>query len=64
MNKKNLLCIPILSFYEQEDDQPNDVPEECYNDLFYEYCSQPITNSVSGDFKKYFSMPIYDEYED
>ena len=31
---------------------------------FSEDCNQLVTNFFSGDFKKYFSMHIYDEYED
>ena len=45
-------------------DQPNDLKEDGFPNLFFEDCNQPVTNSVSGDFKKYFSMPIYDGYED
>ena len=32
--------------------------------MFSEDCNHLVTNSVSGDFKKDFGMPIYDEYED
>ena len=32
--------------------------------MFSEDLNQPVTNFVSGDFKKDFGMPIYDEYED
>ena len=48
----------------QKDDQPNVVQEEGYKDLFYEECNQPTINSVRDGFKKVFSPPIYDEYEE
>ena len=51
-------------FCEQKDDQPSDVKEDGSTNLFFEDCNQLVTNFVSGDFKKDFSMPIYDEYED
>ena len=52
---------PSLS--KQRNYQPNDVKEDGFTNLFSKDCNQPVTNSVSGDFKKDFSMPIYDEYE-
>ena len=52
---------PSLS--KQRNDRPNDVKEDGFSNLFSEDCNQPVTNSVSGDFKKDFSTPIYDEYE-
>ena len=51
------------SLYEQEDNQPSVVQEECYN-LFDEECNQSVTNFVCGGFEEDFSPPIYDEYED
>ena len=51
-------------FCEQKDDQPSDVKEDGFTNLFSEDCNEIVSNSVSGDFKKDFSMPIYDEYED
>ena len=48
----------------QRDDQPYDVKEDGSANLFFEDCSQPSTNFVNGGFKRDFSMPIYDEYED
>ena len=47
-----------------KDDQPNVVQEEGYKDLFYEECNQLIINSFSDGFKKVFSPPIYDQYEE
>ena len=32
--------------------------------MFYEECNQHVINSVSDGFKKVFSPPIYDEYEE
>ena len=52
---------PSLSI--QKNDQASDVKEDGFTNLFSENCNQPVTNSVSGDFKKDFSTPIYDEYE-
>ena len=52
---------PSLS--KHRNDQPN-VKEDGFTNLFSEDCNHPVPNSVSGDFKKDFSMPIYDEYED
>ena len=51
-------------FCEHKDDQLSDVKEDGFTNLFSEDCNQPVTNFVSGDFKKDFNMPIYDEYED
>ena len=51
------------SLTKQRNDHPNDVKEDGFTNLFSEDCNQPVTNSVSGDFKKDFSMPLYDEYE-
>ena len=66
-NEKGVLLEYALhsnpSLYEKEDNQPRVVQEECYN-LFYEECSQPVTNSICGGFEEDFSLPIYDEYED
>ena len=53
---------PSLS--KQRNDYPGDVKQDGLTNLFSKDCNQPISNSVSGDFKKDFSMPIYDEYED
>ena len=53
---------PSLS--KQRNDHPNDVKEDGFTHLFPEDCNQLVTNFVSGDLKKYLSMPIYDEYED
>ena len=53
---------PSLS--KQGNYQPNDVKENDSTNLFSGDCNQPVTNSGSGDFKKDFDMPIYDEYED
>ena len=44
--------------------QPSNLKEDGFTNLFFEDCNQLVTNLVSGDLKKYFSMPIYDEYED
>ena len=45
---------------------PTNVQEECYNDMFSEYCNQQkvITNFFVDGFQEDFSLPIYDEYED
>ena len=32
--------------------------------MFSEDCDQLVASYVHGDFKEYFSLPIYDEYED
>ena len=53
---------PSLS--KQRIDQPSDVKEDGFTNLFSEDCNQHATNYVSGDFKKDFNMTIYDEYED
>ena len=45
-------------------DFPSDVKEDGFTNLFSEYCNQPVTNFVNGDFKKDFGMALYDEYED
>ena len=52
------------SFSKQKDYQPNVVQEEGYKDLFYEEWNHFVENSVSDGFKKDFSLPIYDEYEE
>ena len=52
------------SFSEHKDDQPSDVKEEGYTNLFSEDGKKPVINSVSDGFKQYFSPPIYDQYED
>ena len=44
--------------------QPSNLKEDGFTNLFFEDCNQLVSNSVSGDFKKDFDMPIYDEYED
>ena len=51
-------------FYEKEDDQPNDVLEKCYNDMFAKDYNQQdvLENSIVDCFQEYFSWPIYDEY--
>ena len=51
---------PSLS--KQRNDQPNDVKKDGSTNLFSGDCNQ--LKFVSGDFKKEFGMPIYDEYED
>ena len=53
---------PSLS--KQRNDEPNDIKENGSTNLFSEDCNHPITNYVSGDFKKDSGMPIYDEYDD
>ena len=52
------------SYCEQKADQPNDVLEECYNDMFSEDYNQQdvITNFIVDGFQEDFSLPIYDEY--
>ena len=51
-----------LPSYEQEDNQPSFVHEECYN-LFDEECNPPIKNFVCGGFEEDLNPPLYDEYE-
>ena len=53
---------PSLS--KQRNGHPSDVKEDGFTNLFSKDCYPHVTNSVSGDLKKYFSIPIYDEYED
>ena len=48
----------------QRNDQLQDAKEDSPTSLFLEKCNHPIANSTSGDFKREFKMPIYDEYED
>ena len=57
-----MLLKPSLS--KQRIDHPKDLEEDGFTNLFSEYCNQPVTSFVSGDFKKDFGIPIYDEYED
>ena len=54
------------SYCEQKIDQPGDVLEEYYNDLFSEDYNQQdvITNSTIDGFQEYSILPIYDEYRD
>ena len=54
------------SYCDKNDDHPNNVQEECYNDMFSEDCNQQrvITNSFVDGFQEDFSLPIYYEYED
>ena len=55
-NEQKELALPSNSvFCEQDDDHPNDIQEECYNQLFHEDCNQPIINSVSDYLVKNFS---------
>ena len=62
--QKELVLHANSIFYEQKDDQPSDVKEDGFTNLFSEDCNHHVINFVSGDFRKDFSMPIYDEYED
>ena len=53
---------PSLS--KQGNDKPNDVKGDGTTNLFSGDCNHPVTNSSNGDYKKDFSVPIYDKYED
>ena len=55
--QKELVLYANSVFCEQKDDQPSDVKEDGYTNLFSEDCNQLVTNFVSGDLKKYFSSP-------
>ena len=46
---------PSLS--KQKNDQPSDVKEDGFTNLFYEDCNHLVTNLVSGDFKNISVFP-------
>ena len=55
-----LLKLPLTR---QENDQP-DIEADGSAVLFSEGCSLLSTKSVNDDFKRDFSIPMYDEYEE
>ena len=52
--QKELVFHANFVFCEKKYDQPSDVKEDGFTNLFSEDCNQPVTNFVSGNFKKKF----------
>ena len=53
-----------LSLTKQEKAQPNDIEADGSTILFSDGCNILSTESVNDDFKRDFSIPVYDEYEE